>query len=246
MSILCFQHFDLGGPGRIGLTFRDHGFTVDSRRPDLHPIGSAKGIPNDLDNVHGLLIMGGPQNVTDIAQYPWMQAEIEVIRRAHAAEIPVIGVCLGAQLIAHALGGKVAPRSAPAIGFYPMDLTIPGQTDPLLAGVPWRSPQLFSCGQEITELPPGSTLLASSKNTRHVMFRVGLRTFASLAHFECDRPYVDSLMAASREQMAAAGVSPEEVAAQTERDYPMYARASDRICVNIATYLFPLRRKLAV
>jgi hypothetical protein len=53
-------------------------------------------------------------------------------------------------------------------------------------------------------------------------------------------------MAASREQMAAAGVSPEEVAAQTERDYPMYARASDRICVNIATYLFPLRRKLAV
>lgn len=246
MAIISLEHFDRGGPGRIGLTFRDHGFTVDSRRPDLNPIGSRQGVPTDLDNIHGLIIMGGPQNVTDIARYPWMQAEVDLIKKAHAAELPIIGICLGSQLIAHALGGRVAPRPAPAIGFYPMSLSAAGQTEPTLAGVPWTHPQLFSCGQEITELPPGSTLLASTKNTKHAMFRVGIRTFASLAHFECDRPYVNLIMAASKDQMSAAGKTPDVIGVETDRDYPMYARASDRITVNLATYLFPLRRKLAV
>jgi GMP synthase (glutamine-hydrolysing) len=246
MAIVSLEHFDRGGPGRIGMTFRDHGFTVDSRRPDLNPIGSRQGVPTDLDNLHGLIIMGGPQNVTDLHKYPWMQTEVELIKNAHAAEIPIIGVCLGAQLIAHALGGKVAPRSAPAIGFYPMDLTLAGQIEPLLGGIPWRSPQLFSCGPEVTDMPAGATLLASTPNTKHAMFRLGLRTFASIAHYECDRPYVNLIMAASKDQIAPAGKSPEGITAESHRDYPMYARASDRICVNLATYLFPLRRKLAV
>ncbi len=246
MSIVCLEHFVRGGPGRIGLTFRDHGFVVDSRRADLNSIGSRVGVPTDLDNIQGLIIMGGPQNVTDIERYPWMQAEVDLIRKAHAAEVPIIGVCLGSQLIAHALGGKVAPRASPAIGFYPMSLSAAGQTEPLLAGVPWTSPQLFSCGQEITELPPGATILASTPVNKHSMFRVGLRTFASLAHFECDRPYVNLLMAASKDQMPAAGVNPDLISAQIDRDYALYTRASDRICVNLAAYLFPLRRKLAV
>jgi GMP synthase (glutamine-hydrolysing) len=246
MSIMCLEHFPRGGPGRIGLTFRDHGFTVDSRRPDLNPIGSPEGVPTDLDNLHGLIIMGGPQNVTDIDKYHWMQAEAVLIKAAHAAEIPIIGICLGSQIIAHALGGKVAPRVTPAIGFYPMHLSLAGQTDPLLAGIPWTSPQLFSCGQEITELPPGATVLASTPVNKHSMFRIGLRTFASLAHFECDRPYVNLLMAASKDQFGAAGKSSQTITAESDRDYAMYARASDRMCVNLATYLFPLRRKLAV
>ena len=149
-------------------------------------------------------------------------------------------------MVAHALGGKVQARAKPAVGFYPMDITVPGQTDTLVSGIPWNSPQLFSCGQEISEAPPGATILASCTHSKVAMFRVGLRTFASLAHFECDRPYVDSLMAGSSVDMGAAGTSPREIAEQTEKLYPMYARCSDRFCVNLVTYLFPLKRKLAV
>lgn len=246
MSIIVLQHFDLGGPGRLGMTLRDHGFKLDTRRPDLHPVGSAKGVPADLDNVHGLVIMGGPQNVTDIEKYPWMQAEAELIRKCHAADVPVIGICLGAQLIAHALGGKVLPREKPSVGFEKMNLTIAGQTETLVSGIAWSSPQLFSCGQEVKEAPAGATVLASTATTKVAVFKVGMRTFASLAHFECDRPYVDSLMAVSQGDMAAAGTSASDVAAATHRFYADYARYSDRLCVNLVAYLFPLKQKLAV
>lgn len=245
MAILVLQHSDIGTPGRLGATLRDHGFRLDIRRADLAPLGSAKGVPPDLDNVHGLVLMGGPQNVTDLEKYPWMAAEMELIRKAHAKQLPVIGICLGAQMIAHALGGAVAPREKPAVGFYPIDVTIPGQTDTLLAGVPWRSHQLFSCGQEVKTPPPGATVVASSKSTKVVAYCVGLRTFGSLAHFECDRPMLDALMTSSKSDMAGANTTESEVRVQSDQLYAEYARVSDRLCVNLAGFLFPLVKKLS-
>lgn len=244
MGIIILQHSDMGGPGRLGACLRDHGFRLDFRRPDLHPVGHAAGLPGDLDNVHALVILGGPQNVTDIAKYPWMQAEAELIRKAHAAAVPVIGICLGAQLIGHALGGEVVARDKPSIGFHKTHLTVPGQTETLLAGMAWDSPQLFSCGQEVKPLPPGATLLASCKNSRHAIYKVGLRTFASLAHFECDRPQAEALMVSSKGLYPAAGTTESEIKVQFDQWYDTYARISDRLCVNLATYLFPVAQRM--
>ncbi|CAG0968488.1 GMP synthase [glutamine-hydrolyzing] [Phycisphaerales bacterium] len=245
MSIIVFQHSDIGGPGRLGATLRDHGFRLDVRRPDLHGVGTTGGVPVDLDNVHGLIILGGPQNVTDLAKFPWMQAEVAMIKEAHARELPIIGICLGAQMIAHALGGEVVPRDKPAVGFYPMLINTTGQVEPLLAGIAWDSPQLFTCGQEVKTLPQGATLLASNRNTRHVIFKTGLRTFASIAHFECDRPMVEALMASSKGMLPSAGITESEIKVQIDQLYSNYARLSDRLCVNLATLLFPVARRLS-
>lgn len=223
------------------MTLRDHGFKLDIRFP-------ARGdpLPTDLDNVQGLVILGGPQNVTDLSQYPWMQREVELIKAAHAKELPVIGICLGAQLIAHALGGKVEARTdKPAIGMFNMALTAAGQTDTFMAGIAWNSPQSLACGQQVTQLPPGATLLASTANTRNAIFRVGLRTFASMPHFECDRAMLEEMYGASAGEAAAAGVTMQEIQAQIERDYPAFARLSDRLCVNLALYAFPVVKKLS-
>lgn len=244
MPITIFQHSDIGHPGRLGTILRDHGLRLDIRRADLHPIGSPVGVPSDLDDMQALIILGGPQNVTDIAALPWMQAEADAIRKAHAAELPVIGICLGAQLIAHALGGQVAPLAHAAIGFYDLLINTTGQTDTLLAGVPWFSPQLFSCGQEVTTLPPGATLLASTRTTRHALFRAGVRTFASLAHFECDRTQADALLHASRGDMPRANTTESECRVQLDQSYGSYARVSDRLCDNLFTYLFPVPQRL--
>lgn len=245
MSIIVFQHSDLGTPGRLGVTLRDQGFSLDIRRPDLSSGADKNRVPPDLDDVHGLIILGGPQNVTDIERYPWMQQEAELIRRATAAQLPVLGICLGAQLIGHALGGQVTPRDTPSVGFRAMHINTTGQIETMLAGLAWDHPQLFSCGQEVKQLPPGAQLLASADGIKHVIFRVGIRTYAFICHFECDRAFAQKLMKSSESDMARAGVSPAEVAAQVERDYAMYARQSDRLCLNIATYAFPLKRRLS-
>src|SRR5262245_9817091 len=199
--ILVLQHSDKGSPGRLGATLRDHGFKLDIRRPDL---GNA--LPPDLDDVEGIVILGGPQNVTDIDKYPWMQTEAAYLKLAHAAHLPVIGICLGAQLIAHALGGKVTPREKPSIGFYPVNITVPGQTETIMAGIPWDHPQLFSCGQQVATAPPGATVLAGTKTTPIQAYKVGLRTYGFLYHFECDRAAVDDLCKECKRGMEVCGI----------------------------------------
>lgn len=239
--IIVLQHSDKGGPGRLGATLRDHGFRVDIRRPDREGLAA---LPPDLDEVEGLVILGGPQNVTDVAKYDWMQREVELVKAAHAAELPVIGICLGAQLIAHSLGGTVGFREKPAVGFYRMSINTTGQIEPMLAGMPWDSMQVFSCGQEIKTLPPGAALLAGTKQTPVQIFRAGLRTFAFMCHFECDRAMVDGLMQECSGQMQQCHTTPGEVKVQADQEYDRYARISDRLCVNLATLCFPLERRV--
>lgn len=247
MPIIVFQHHDQAGPGRLGATLRDHGFALDIRRPDLNPGNAARGVPSDLDNIEGLVILGGAPNVIDIAQYQWMQEEVAFIKRCHEAQLPVIGICLGAQLIAHALGGSVGPRTSPLLGFDTVSITIPGQTETMLAGIAWHHPSFFSCGHEIKTLPPGATLLAGTKTTPVQTFKAGLRTYAFAQHFECDRPLISVLIG---ETCAAPGgekpaQAAGDLAEQIEKQYPAYARLADRLCVNLVTYCFPLSRKLS-
>ncbi len=238
--ILVLQHSDIGHAGRLAATLRDHGFRLHTLRPD-----KGQPLPPDLDNIEGIVLLGGPQNVTDIDKHPWMQQEAALIRAAHARELPVIGICLGAQLIAHALGGKVTPREKPAVGFYPMGLTAAGQTEPMLAGVPWAHLQVFSCGQEVSQLPPGAALLSGTKQIATQVFRAGFRTFGFLCHFECDKPMTEALMSECRGQMESCGTTPGEVKVQIDHEYDRYARVSDRLCVNLATLCFPLQRKIS-
>ncbi len=244
MAILVFQHSAIGGPGRIAATFRDHGFQLDVRRPDVG--GPGNGVPKDLDGVQGVVILGGPMNVTEIGQLPWMQQEAECIRRAHGAGLPVIGVCLGAQLIAHALGGQVGPKEgAPDLGFYPTMITIPGQTETMLAGIPWTHQQLYSCGQEIKQVPAGATVLAGTASTKVACFKAGLRTYGFLFHFECDRPGAEALVKESAEFAGRANKSASGLAGELDQHYESFARVSNRLCVNLAAFCFPLSRQMS-
>lgn len=249
MAIIVFQHAQHEGPGRLGLTLRDHGFKLDIRRldqlaPGADPIGRA-GIPSDLDNVHGILSLGGPQNIGDA--FSWLDAEARFLKAAHERQLPVIGICLGAQLIAHALGGKVGPMGAPGaeFGFDPVAILPPGQTETMLAGVPWNSMQFHVHGQEVKELPPGAQLLASSAACRIQAFRAGLRTYAFQYHFELDMPQVEGIIASNPDLLAKSGRSGAAVQAQASTHYSRYALAGDRQCVNIAAFAFPFRTRLS-
>lgn len=242
MSIVVFQHGALCGPGRLGATFRDHGLKLEIRRLDV--LGAA-GVPSDLDDVQGVITLGGDQNVGE--PHPWMQPELEFLRRVHESELPVIGVCLGAQMIACALGGEVGPMSGDQSGgewgFCPVSLNPHGQTDPIFAGVLWDSMQFQAHGQEVRRAPAGATVLARSPRCAVQAFRVGLRTYAFQYHLECDRAMIEAIARDSAAALAGAGLTVADVLAQADRHYAEFARLADRVCVNLAAYLFPLSRR---
>src|SRR5690606_15590880 len=130
-------HSDIGGPGRLGRVFRDHGYKLDIRRVDLAEERGGAPIPPDLDDVEGVISLGGPQDV--MAKEPWVAQEIEFLRTAHEAGLPVVGICLGCQLLARALGGEVDRAAKPERGFTRVVQTPAGNTDRVLAGVPWTT-----------------------------------------------------------------------------------------------------------
>jgi GMP synthase (glutamine-hydrolysing) len=240
MAIIVFQHGSNVGPGRFGVTLRDHGFTLDIRRLNLTAAQGGKPVPKDYDNVEGVLSLGGAQNIGE--PYPWLEHEAAFIKGAHERQLPVVGICLGSQLIAHALGGVVAPMDTPEVGFHDVTLNTAGQIDTLMAGIAWTSPQFCSHGYEVKQLPPGATLLASSKACKVQTFRVGLRTIGFQFHPECDRLGIDELSTGCS-LMPRVGLTKADVLSQADRHYEMFARLADRLAVNLATYLFPLQRR---
>ena len=232
MAILVFQHSDMCKPGRVGLTLRDHAFKLEIVRPD-----KGEAIPSDFDDVDGVVSLGGPQSAYDTT--PWIAREIEFLREAHERALPVVGVCLGHQLLGKALGAEVGAMARPEMGMCPVDITPAGQTDTILAGVAWRAPHAQMHGDEVKDVPPGATLLATNKHCKVQAFRAGLRTYGFQFHIEADRTIFDAIIADSRQQVIDSGQTIDEIKRQADKDYPMFARLADRICLNIATCLVP-------
>lgn len=232
MAIIVLQHSDKCGPGRLGMTLRDHGFKLDIRR-----LNAGDPLPVDYDNADAVVSLGGPQNVGE--EHAFMEPEYAYLKGAHERHLPLVGICLGAQMIAHALGGEVSRMPAPEVGFPVMEIGPVGQTDTILAGVAWRSHQFQAHGYEVSKLPAGATLLASTVRCKVQAFRAGMRTYGFQFHPECDQPMARAIATDSVEFLNAAGVTKDEFEKDMSAHYSEFARLSDRICVNIATALIP-------
>ena len=240
-TILVIQHIKQQGPGRLGATLRDHGFRLDIRMPD-DPDG--RPLPSDLDSIHGVVSLGGTQNVDE--PHDWMPRERELLTEAHARGIPTVGICLGHQLLAEALGGEVAKMPTPEAGFVPVEMTHDGRNDTILSGVAWKAPRFQLHGYEVTTPPPGAAVLAGSERCKVQSFRAGHRTYGFQDHFEFDLAFIESHIGANPGDYQAAGVSPDEARAQLEEHGEMFSRLSDRICVNLATLAFNFDELTAV
>src|SRR5690606_13531156 len=127
--------------------------------------------PPDLDNLDGIISTGGPYDPAD-ESLTWMTAELNFLRRAHERATPLIGLCLGCQLLARALGGEVGPMDPSGggvtsggggeFGWHPVTLTEAGKIDPIHAGIGWTTIQPHWHSSEVNKLPPGAIHLASS------------------------------------------------------------------------------------
>jgi len=241
MAILILEHDDLDSSQRLGQLLSDYGHKLDVRL--LH---KGDDLPPDLDNVDGLISMGGPQDTDQVGDHPWMAGEMAMIKDAHERDIPVMGVCLGAQLVAVALGGEVARMQAPELGMGKTTLSFFGSTDPILTGIPWNTVQMHAHGCEITKAPPGGTPapLASTKASKCQAFRVGLTTYGFQYHFEWTKERCLDIIDHNGKWVEAMGTSADELKKGVEDHYDLYRHLGDRLCKTIADRLFPLDKRL--
>jgi GMP synthase-like glutamine amidotransferase len=199
MRVHYLQHVSFEGMGSIGewAALRGHvltGAEVFQAARSGPPGMAGPVVPRqaDLDRLDLLVVMGGPMNVYQEAEYLWLAAEKVFIAAAIGAGKPVLGICLGAQLIAAALGGTVSKGPQPEIGWYPVELTPEGRGLPLFAAFPIRFTALHWHGDTFS-IPPGATHVASSAACANQAFAydggrvVGLQfhleeTRESLAH----------------------------------------------------------------
>jgi GMP synthase (glutamine-hydrolysing) len=143
------------------------------------------------DEVAGAVVMGGPMNVDEVERFPALALEREWLAEAVRRELPLLGICLGAQLLARALGAAVRPGEAPEIGFAPVDVSDPD--DPVLGGL-GPSTEVLHWHGDVFDLPEGARSLASSALTEHQAFRTG-NAWGVLFHPEADLALVEAWMA---------------------------------------------------
>jgi GMP synthase (glutamine-hydrolysing) len=138
---------------------------------------------DDWRNLAALIILGGPMNVDDEEQFPFLRWEKRIIRAALEESVPMLGICLGAQLIAASLGSAVYDGPVREIGWSPVSLTPHGQVDSLLGYLP-ESPTVFQWHSQTFDLPAGAVCLACSTQYKTQAFRFGKLVYGLQFHIE--------------------------------------------------------------
>ncbi len=179
-------HAEFEGPAAIAELLSEEGYLLDVRA--LH---GGDRVPRDLSPDDLLVVMGGSMGIADLdrPEYPYLRAEVELLEQRALEDAPVLGVCLGAQLLAHAAGADVYPMRTPdrsrrvyEVGWAPITFHRPGNDD-VLSGMPSEATVLHWHGDTF-DLPAGASLLASSALCQNQGFRLGRRRFGLQFHCE--------------------------------------------------------------
>lgn len=196
MRCLCLEHVPEEGPAAIESCLGALGAALERRR-----LCDDSGLPEHHDGYDLLLVMGGPMGVHDAGEYPWLEAELDFIREALARDRRVFGICLGAQLLARALGAQVRPNPHQEIGWSPVRLTPEFRAAPAGRGLPERLPALH-WHRDTFDLPAGTVPVGASGGCATQGFLRGAQALGLQFHLEIGPLELPGLLAAFADQLA--------------------------------------------
>jgi GMP synthase (glutamine-hydrolysing) len=184
-KLLVLQHVAHEILGTLNPLLKRAGFRIRyvnfARYPEAEP---------SLDDYHGLVILGGPMSANDARHHPHLNTEARLIEEAMRRNLPVLGICLGAQLIAKTPGAAVYPNEEKEIGWYDVTPTQHAEEDPLLEEFR-GSEKIFQWHGETFDLPRHSTHLAFSPMCANQAFRYGINVYGFQFHLEVDEPMIE-------------------------------------------------------
>ncbi|WP_330279575.1 methyltransferase domain-containing protein [Streptomyces sp. NBC_00056] len=198
MGVLVVQHVRAEGPHAIGEALVAAGLRLRVCR-----VWAGDPLPESLAGVEALVVMGGPMAAHSDAGFPTRHAELDLLREALAAEVPVLGVGLGARLLAVAAGGAARTGSGPQVGWAEVRTGPAADRDPLFAGAPERLRVPHRHGDTM-ELPHGAALLASCERCPVQAFRVGASAWGLQFHLEMDEAAADAFVTVFAQEAATA------------------------------------------
>ena len=220
--VLVVQHVPQEPPGAIADALTAAGVSLRLVRPY-----AGDRVPTELGDARGLVVMGGPMGVYEADRHPFLQGELRLIEAALRADVPLLGVCLGSQLLAAGLGAPVRPSGRQEIGWHEVRLSQAAGTDELWKGV---APDFmaYHWHGDFFELPDGAVSLASSALTTHQAFRSG-RAWGLLFHMEVSRTIVQGMVAAFGEELSRHKIDGQAILAGLDSHLPTLERIGKRV-----------------
>lgn len=187
--LLIIKHAEHEGPGCIADLFSEDRWSVEI----LELSGTGIQLPNDLDDIGGIVILGGPMNVYQEDAYPFLKDEESLVRRALIDEVPLLGICLGAQLIAKTCGAAITKSPKKEIGWFTVMKTPEGMKDNLFRGNRQHM-TVFQWHEDTFDLPDDGVLLAKGRVCTNQAFRVGHNAYGLQFHIEATSEMVETWM----------------------------------------------------
>jgi GMP synthase (glutamine-hydrolysing) len=207
-DVIVLQHLGCEPLGTIRDSLSIHGFS-----PRYVRLFAGDPVPKGLEDAAGLIVMGGPMSVYERDRYPFLGAELKLMEVCLSEGRPLLGVCLGSQLLATVLGGRVRKGQRKEIGWHPLRLTEAGMIDPLWRGAP-REFSAFHWHGDVFDPPAGTTSLASSALTACQGFRYRDNVYGLLFHLEVTKEVIRGMATAFEGELSEVDLDAAQVLAE--------------------------------
>jgi GMP synthase (glutamine-hydrolysing) len=243
-KLLVFQHVPFEPLGTLDGRFREAGFRI--RYVNFHRQGSARVA---VGRYHGLVVLGGPMSANDNAAHPHLDYEKDAIAEAIRLQLPVLGICLGAQLIAASLGGRTRQGEAPEFGWSQASPTAAGEDDPLIGHFEGTE-NIFQWHSDTFTLPADCVHLARSTSCEFQAFRYADSVYGLQFHLEANAALIRRWLGTPQQladfERCGQALDAHKISIETRSYMPRAARLSAAVFGEFIARFYSWRRRTAL